>query len=68
MPGLPVAGPPVDGVARVGFEDEDYAGYRWWPVAEVLDSNERFYPGTLPRLLEEFLRGVQIDEPFEYWS
>ena len=65
---LDVAAPPVDGSQRVGFEDEDYFGFRWWPVAEVAGSTERFYPGRLPTLLEGFLAGEAIDEPFEHWS
>ena len=65
---LPVPGPPVDGVGRVEFEDEDYFDFRWWPVGEVLASDSRFYPGKLPHLLEAFLAGEQVDEPFEQWS
>lgn len=65
---LDVAAPPVDGSQRVGFEDEDYFGFRWWPVAAIAGSTERFYPGRLPGLLERFLAGVPIDEPFEHWS
>jgi 8-oxo-dGTP pyrophosphatase MutT (NUDIX family) len=65
---LPAAGPPVDGAARVGFEDEDYFGFRWWPPAELVASGERFYPGALPRLFPSFLAGAEIDEPFERWS
>ena len=65
---LDLAAPPVDGSQRVGFEDEDYFGFRWWPVAEIASSTERFYPGRLPTLLEEFLAGEEIDEPFEHWS
>lgn len=65
---LPVAGPAVDGAGRVGFEDEDYFGFRWWPVVEVIASPDRFYPGRLPDLLGPFLAGVPVDEPFERWS
>jgi 8-oxo-dGTP pyrophosphatase MutT (NUDIX family) len=65
---LPAAGPPVDRAARVGFENEDYFDFRWWPVAEVLASGGRFYPGALPQLLPSFLAGDEIDEPFERWS
>jgi 8-oxo-dGTP pyrophosphatase MutT (NUDIX family) len=65
---LDVPGPDVDGSQRVGFEDEDYVGYRWWPVAAVVASGERFYPGRLPELLPAFLAGDRIDEPFEQWS
>ncbi len=65
---LTTAGPAVDGSGRIDFEDEDYFGYRWWPVSEVIGSAERFYPGRLPELLGAFLAGVEIDEPFERWS
>ena len=65
---LTVPGPPVDGSARVGFEAEDYFGFRWWPLAELSGSPGRFYPGRLADLLAPFLRGEQIDEPFERWS
>lgn len=60
--------PTVDGSRRVGFEDEDYFGYRWWPVGEIRNSVERFYPGRLPALLPRVLAGEGIDEPFELWS
>ena len=62
------AGPAVDGAGRVGFEEEDYFGFRWWPVDEVAGSADRFYPGRLPDLLGPFLAGEPIDEPFERWS
>jgi 8-oxo-dGTP pyrophosphatase MutT (NUDIX family) len=65
---LPVARPAVDGAGRVDFEDEDYFGFRWWPVDEVIGSPDRFYPGRLPDLLGPFLAGEPIDEPFERWS
>jgi 8-oxo-dGTP pyrophosphatase MutT (NUDIX family) len=65
---LPVVGSTVDGTGRVGFEDEDYFDFRWWPVNEVIGSLGRFYPGRLPDLLGPFLAGDQISEPFEQWS
>jgi 8-oxo-dGTP pyrophosphatase MutT (NUDIX family) len=65
---VPGDGPDVDGAGRVDFEDEDYFGFRWWPVAEVAASREVFYPGRLPALLPGFLAGESIDEPFERWS
>ena len=65
---LSVPGPDVDERQRLDYEREDYFGFRWWPQAEIISSNERFYPGQLPALLEAFLRGEQIDEPFELWS
>lgn len=61
-------GPDVDERQRMDYELEDYFGFRWWPQAEIVSSRERFYPGRLPVLLEPFLRGEVIDEPFELWS
>ena len=65
---LDVAGPDIDGAVRLDYEVEDYFGFRWWPVADILASRERFYPGRLPELLTRFLAGEEIDEPFELWS
>jgi 8-oxo-dGTP pyrophosphatase MutT (NUDIX family) len=65
---LPGPGPDVDEAQRLDYEREDYFGFRWWPQAEIVSSSARFYPGRLPALLEPFLRGEQIDEPFELWS
>ncbi|MGQ5261298.1 NUDIX hydrolase [Micromonospora sp. ZYX-F-536] len=61
-------GPDVDEAQRLDYEVEDYFGFRWWPLVEVVDSRERFYPGQLPRLITPFLAGEEIDEPFELWS
>jgi 8-oxo-dGTP pyrophosphatase MutT (NUDIX family) len=65
---VPGPGPSVDGSERLDYEKEDYFTFRWWPVAEVAGSRERFYPGRLPSLLGAFLEGKEIDEPFELWS
>ena len=65
---LPGPGPAVDESGRLDYERVDYFGFRWWPVAEVVASAGRFYPGQLPRLLADFLAGAEIDEPFELWS
>jgi 8-oxo-dGTP pyrophosphatase MutT (NUDIX family) len=65
---LPDPEPRIDGAGRVGFEDEDYFDFRWWPVAEIVGSADRFYPGRLPELLNPYLAGTPIDEPFEEWS
>lgn len=65
---LTTSGPDVDGSGRVGFEAEDYFGFRWWPVDELTGSTARFYPGRLPELLAPLLAGVPVDEPFENWS
>ncbi|HEY7432597.1 MAG TPA: NUDIX domain-containing protein [Streptosporangiaceae bacterium] len=65
---LPVVEPGIDESRRLDYEKEDYFGYRWWPVAEVQASTERFYPGQLPTLLPRHLAGQHITEPFELWS
>lgn len=53
---------------RTPEELQDYVGHRWWPVADVTASTERFFPGRLPELIEPFLAGAAIDEPFEWWN
>lgn len=53
---------------RTDLERIEYVGYRWWPVAELAASRERFFPGRLPALIESFLAGDPIDEPFETWN
>ncbi|MDZ5446878.1 NUDIX domain-containing protein [Micromonospora sp. 4G57] len=65
---VPGRGPAVDGSDRLDYEVEDYFGFRWWPVIEIVAGRERFYPGRLPTLLTPFLAGEEIDEPFELWS
>jgi 8-oxo-dGTP pyrophosphatase MutT (NUDIX family) len=60
--------PAIDGAGRVDFEDEDYFDFAWVPVAEVITSRERFYPGRLPEFLGPLLAGRPIDEPYETWS
>lgn len=61
-------GPDIDESGRFDDEKEDYFDFRWWPIAEVVASEELFYPRNLPRLLTGFLAGEEIDEPFELWS
>ncbi len=53
---------------RTPEELEDYTGHRWWALAEVVASRERFFPGRLPELLPAFLAGERIVEPFEWWN
>lgn len=65
---LDVPGPAIDESGRFDYEKEDYFGFRWWPLDQLLESTESFYPGTLPKLLAGFLAGEEIDEPFELWS
>jgi 8-oxo-dGTP pyrophosphatase MutT (NUDIX family) len=65
---LTTTGPPVDGAARLDYEQEDYFDFAWWPLADLTTSSDRFYPGRLPELLPRFLTGEIIDEPYEHWS
>jgi 8-oxo-dGTP pyrophosphatase MutT (NUDIX family) len=65
---VPGPGPRIDESLRLDYEKEDYFGFRWWATPEVRRSRERFYPGQLPALLDAFLDGEEIDEPFELWS
>jgi 8-oxo-dGTP pyrophosphatase MutT (NUDIX family) len=58
----------IDESHRLEYELEDYFDFRWWPVADIIASPARFYPGRLPELLGTFLAGEAIDEPFELWS
>jgi 8-oxo-dGTP pyrophosphatase MutT (NUDIX family) len=53
---------------RTPEELEDYVGHRWFSVADVAASRERFFPGRLPELLAVFLAGRPVDEPFEEWN
>ncbi|MGH3423456.1 MAG: NUDIX hydrolase [Nocardioidaceae bacterium] len=62
------AAPAVEASQRDTHEQQDCFGSRWWPIAEVIASGERFYPGRLPALLRRFLAGERIEEPFEIWS
>ena len=60
--------PPVLDGGRTAEEAEEYVDARWWDVADVLTSSERFYPGRLPELLPAFLAGAELTEPFERWN
>jgi hypothetical protein len=39
-----------------------------WPVAEIVTSTQRLYPGRPLTLLPRLLAADDIDEPFELWS
>ena len=60
--------PEISAAGRTPYELEVYVASRWWEMAEIQASRERFYPGRLPELLPAFLAGERIDEPFEFWS
>jgi 8-oxo-dGTP pyrophosphatase MutT (NUDIX family) len=65
---LEVPGSAIDEGERLDYEKEDYFDFRWWRIGDVLASAEPFYPRSLPALLQRFLDGEAIDEPFELWS
>jgi 8-oxo-dGTP pyrophosphatase MutT (NUDIX family) len=60
----------LDVGGRTQEEMEDYVEERWWSMPEIAAARctERFYPGRLPDLLEPFMFGERIDEPFERWN
>ncbi len=60
--------PPVTDGGQTAEELEEYVEARWWAVADLLASAERFYPGRLPELLPAFLAGADLTEPFERWN
>lgn len=60
--------PAISADYRTPNELEVYVATRWWELAEIRASRERFYPGRLPELLPGFLGGERIDEPFEFWN
>ncbi len=60
--------PVIEG--RTPEELVEYVGHRWWSVADAVAEagRQRFFPGRLPELLEAFLGGSVIDEPFDLWN
>jgi 8-oxo-dGTP pyrophosphatase MutT (NUDIX family) len=60
--------PAISDGGRTPDEREEYIEARWWEVADLLASSERFYPGLLPELLPAFLAGAELTEPFERWN
>jgi 8-oxo-dGTP pyrophosphatase MutT (NUDIX family) len=60
--------PSVATTQRVGFEREDHFDSLWWRIKEVIDSDERFYPRSLPLLIQRFVQGEQINEDLEIWD
>jgi len=65
---LDVVGTAINEAERLDYEKEDYFDFRWWSIGDVVTSSEPFYPRSLPALLQRFLDGEEIDEPFELWS
>ena len=59
------AAEPVAG-GRVSTHDteEQISGHRWWPLPDLLASDEVFFPARLPQLFEDLLvRGVPDGPP-----
>jgi len=65
---LAAVAPEPSSAGRTPTELLEYVGHRWWSVADVRASGERFFPGRLPTLIDAFLAGDEIDEPFDRWS
>jgi ADP-ribose pyrophosphatase YjhB (NUDIX family) len=60
--------PDLDVRGRLHYEAEDYPDHRWWPLADLRASTDRFYPGRLPAHVDDLLAGREVDEPFETFS
>lgn len=65
---LPTTTPAVDVTGQLDYELDAYLSARWWPLAELLATTDRCYPGRLAELLPALLAGEPVDEPFEVWS
>ena len=59
--------PATESSGRAAFEVDDLGEIRWWSIAQMRESAERFYPRSLPAVLPRLLAGEQIDEPLEVW-
>ena len=60
--------PAIADGGRTPEELEDFVTARWWNLADIINSQERFYPSRLPELLPRFLAEEEIHEPFEFWD
>ena len=60
--------PSIDDSGREPIEREDHLLYRWWRVNDLRDSEERFYPKSLPRHVDSLIAGFQIEDPLETWD
>ena len=43
-------------------------GQRWWSPAELLATDERFFPRNVPTLLPRLLAGERVDEAYDVWD
>ena len=53
---------------RTPTEVEDIIGGRWWDLTALQASQERFFPGTLPRHIGAVLAGQVVHEGLEVWE
>ena len=49
-------------------EQDTILGRRWWTLAELAGTADRFFPRNVPSLLPRVLRGERVDEPFDDWD
>jgi 8-oxo-dGTP pyrophosphatase MutT (NUDIX family) len=59
--------PAISTTQRVSFESEDHFGYRWWSPEDIAQSQQLFFPRSLPTQLPRLLRGDEIIEALEVW-
>ncbi len=58
----------IDISGQLDYELEDYPESRWWPVADLRASAERFYPGRLAEVIDAHLTGEPIHDELEIFS
>lgn len=59
--------PRLDFSGRDIFEETDFLEYRWWPLSELKQSTDTFYPRSLPSHIATLAAGQYVDEPVEVW-
>ena len=64
---LPHEAAPVSAVLT-DDEQGSILGMRWFTPDELIASQERFFPRSLPAVLPRLLAGERVDEPFDVWD
>ena len=59
---------PIVTTQRVGIERVDHFESRWWAIEDIAANCDRFYPRSLPFVIERLIGGEQIDEALEVWD
>lgn len=63
------AAPLVVRAGQTEQELEEYIGFRWWSIADIVSAGStRFFPGRLALELAAFIAGDIIHEPFDHWN